>query len=340
MKRISPRVSIIVPMFNVEKYIETCIESILRQTLQDFELILIDDCSTDRTIEIVQRYDDSRIKLFKQIKNSGESDSRNFGLKVASGKYVYFMDHDDAIIPDTLEILYNAAEESQSEVVCMNALYETHSPDFSFDNPVDVSQMHILNATPRFFSTDLSERLQNEFINNHCSVTPWMKLHRRDFLVRNEILFPKTTREGDVLFYLAELCFAKKFRVIDACGYVYRAHQDNTMHAKTQKHLRESILSLPVAAKYIKWIFSSKNLISYLPESMRIRVEAYQIRHFFSTFIVPAYFGELELAELDQILDESIASIVPSNPELVRFLTDALSVYLFQLTTILKGEEI
>ncbi len=87
-----PLISIIVPLYNAEKYIETCINSILTQTFQNFEVIVVDDCSTDRSLEIVRNYQDPRIKIIHQFTNSGESSSRNLGLANARGKYVYFMD--------------------------------------------------------------------------------------------------------------------------------------------------------------------------------------------------------------------------------------------------------
>ena len=93
-------------MYNSEKFIETCLDSILNQTFENFELIIVDDCSTDRSLKIVLNYQDSRIKIIHQFKNSGESSSRNLGLANARGKYVYFMDNDDAILEDNLENFY------------------------------------------------------------------------------------------------------------------------------------------------------------------------------------------------------------------------------------------
>lgn len=104
----NPAISIVVPMYNVEKYIQTCLDSILDQTFQNFEVIIVDDCSTDRSAEIVeQKYlSDPRIKIYQQIKNSGAASTRNLGMSVSRGKYVYFMDPDDGIRPKCLQIFF------------------------------------------------------------------------------------------------------------------------------------------------------------------------------------------------------------------------------------------
>ena len=78
----NPKISIVIPMFNCEKYIQTCIDSILNQTFEDFELIIIDDFSTDQSLKIVESYQDSRIKLFRRARNFGRSSARNFGLEL------------------------------------------------------------------------------------------------------------------------------------------------------------------------------------------------------------------------------------------------------------------
>lgn len=98
-----PKISVIMPLFNAEKYVAKAIESILRQTFTDFELIMIDDCSTDGTMSVVNGIKDYRIKIIKNSKNSGIAYSRNIGLKNASGEYIAFMDDDDIAPVDRLE---------------------------------------------------------------------------------------------------------------------------------------------------------------------------------------------------------------------------------------------
>ena len=111
------KVSVIVPVYNTQDYLNECIDSVLNQSLADFELICIDDGSTDASLEILKDYEkkDNRIQVFSQ-KNSGLAASRNAGLNVAQGEYVLFLDSDDYLKSDTLEKLYNQAIENNLDL--------------------------------------------------------------------------------------------------------------------------------------------------------------------------------------------------------------------------------
>ena len=179
MTNFSPRVSIVIPMFNCEKFIATTIDSILNQTFQDFEIILLDNCSIDQTVKIVQNYKDPRIKLHRNITNLYES--RNLSLALTNeSKYIYFMNSGDAILTQTLETLVNAAEESQAEAVYMNSRFIAQDSNFKLNDKLKVNKQFIKNPQPRFLLTDLYTRLQNEFIEQGISRDPGMKLLRRD----------------------------------------------------------------------------------------------------------------------------------------------------------------
>ena len=111
------KVSIIVPCYNVEKYIDRCLLSLINQTLKEIEIILINDGSTDRTDEIIQKYlNDNRIKYFKRT-NHGIGNTRNFGLKEATGEYIGFVDSDDYIELNMIELLYKKATEKNLDIV-------------------------------------------------------------------------------------------------------------------------------------------------------------------------------------------------------------------------------
>src|SRR5215207_6745619 len=99
-----PSVSVIIPAYNHEKFVAECIQSVLNQTFQDFEIIITDDASTDRTVEIIESFDDSRIKLFKHSKNQGVSIAANNCILHAGGRYIAWLSTDDAWYPEKLEI--------------------------------------------------------------------------------------------------------------------------------------------------------------------------------------------------------------------------------------------
>jgi glycosyltransferase involved in cell wall biosynthesis len=117
-----PEISIIVPVYNVEKYLEKCLKSILHQIFSDFELILIDDGSTDSSGRICDEYlkRDSRIKVFHK-ENGGLSSARNYGIEKSTGKYIGFVDSDDYIAKDMYEVLYNNLQRENADVsMCGN----------------------------------------------------------------------------------------------------------------------------------------------------------------------------------------------------------------------------
>ena len=116
------KVSIIIPVYNVERYLPKCLDSVINQTLRDIEIICIDDCSTDGSYEILQEYasKDDRIIVLKQETNQGQGVARNRGIDIAKGEYIGFVDPDDWIELDMYEKMYNQAKNLNSEIVICN----------------------------------------------------------------------------------------------------------------------------------------------------------------------------------------------------------------------------
>ena len=113
-----PKISIIIPMWGVEKYLRRCLDSVLNQTFQDWQAICVDDGSPDKSGEIAEEYA-TRDKRFVVVhkENGGLSDARNFGIPYATGQYIMYLDSDDFIHPQTMEIAYNAAIKNKSDIV-------------------------------------------------------------------------------------------------------------------------------------------------------------------------------------------------------------------------------
>ena len=109
-----PEISVIVPVYNVREYISECCDSIFNQTYQNFEFIIVDDCSTDNSLSIIESYTDDRIKVIHK-ENGGLSDARNAGLDACEGDYVYFLDSDDYIDSNALFLLIDIAEKEKSD---------------------------------------------------------------------------------------------------------------------------------------------------------------------------------------------------------------------------------
>ena len=290
-------------MYNAERFVGTTIDSILAQTFQDFELIVVDDHSTDHSYDLIDNYSDPRIKLFRRARNLGRSSARNFGLDLASGEYIYFMDHDDAILPQTLEIFYNAAKESQVDVLYINSFFETTTQNFSLDGDIEVEKHFSRDATPRNVSQNLVNRLQEEYIFGGTMVNTWIRFSRRKCLVDNGIFFPDLPRNEDGLVHLATLCLADKIQVIDDCCYIHHAHSSNAMSQSADKQMKLTLESFVPAIKYMENILDKTNL----SRENRAMIEAFTLKEMIRWLIVQkAYAGEMSFDEIDDLLNQNL----------------------------------
>ena len=113
-----PKVSVILPVYNCEQYIFETIQSVLKQTFSDFELLVVDDCSTDNTVKIIKEFNDSRINLIIKEKNSGYTDSLNYAVALAKGEYIARMDGDDVCMPNRFEKQVAFLEKNTDVVLC------------------------------------------------------------------------------------------------------------------------------------------------------------------------------------------------------------------------------
>ena len=227
-----PAVSVIIPLFNAEKFIAECLESILVQTLKNFEVIVVDDCSTDGGVKIVERYIPKfcgRLKLAHMKKNSGSGAlPRNKGLKLSRGEYVYFVDADDLIVPTALEELYTAAKNFSADVVYCEKIFETDA------DATTVSVRNMNNEFvnyPEFETEHLSERVHG-ILKLKFAVETVLKFVRRDFLIEHEIFFPHIKPSEDGIWTYGLIFFAKKFLRVPNVVYVRRLSENSVMRSE------------------------------------------------------------------------------------------------------------
>ena len=228
-----PCVSVIVPMYNAEKYIGELLESLLAQTLKNFELIIVDDCSTDKSREIVESYIEKfkgRLNLMELQTNSGAGAARNLGLEMSRGKYVFFMDSDDIVTKTALEEMFNVAEDFQADVVYCEKYFMSEGTGESFLKNIHVADRRIQSgdfiSKPTVITEDLKIRIQ-EWIKNRFWMTPWLRLSSRNFLVKNNIKFQPLYSQNDYGWTFFELCLAKTFVRIPNICYVRRMRENS-----------------------------------------------------------------------------------------------------------------
>lgn len=191
-----PKVSVIVPIYNVEKYLEKCINSLLSQTLEDIQIILVNDGSKDNSGNIAKEYEKNNKNrvIYVEKENGGLSDARNYGLKYATGDFIAFLDSDDYIEKNAYEEMYNKAIEENADYVECDFIWE-------FPNKIRVDKQYPYKNKKEMLS----------FVR----VVAWNKLIKRQLITDNNLEFPKGLRYEDVEFTYKLIPFINKFAYVD-----------------------------------------------------------------------------------------------------------------------------
>ena len=230
------KISVIVPVYNAEKFLPACLESILAQTFTDFEVIVVDDCSTDNSAEVVENYISNfngRLKLSRMKKNSGGPGApTNKGIARACGKYIWAVDNDDLIMNNAIEVLYNSAEKFNAEVVYMDSVFNyKDDTDNPVPNPEKFKPAIGSVIEPTFDPQDVGERLK--LYCKRTSVVGWRRFVKRDFLVENEITFPEDVQASqDIIWTIVLTFYANRHLRIPEPLYIYRQRSDSVSHLK------------------------------------------------------------------------------------------------------------
>jgi glycosyltransferase involved in cell wall biosynthesis len=245
---ILPKVSIIIPIYNVEKYLRECLDSVVNQTLRDIEIICVDDGSTDKSSDILNEYSakDSRIVTYFQ-KNMGPGAARNQGITTAKGEYILFVDSDDKVFPNLCEKTIIVADREQSDMTFY--FYESdYLSNFSKrDNIIE----KIIHNNP-VFKTD--EIINKDDLHLFYITSPWSKLWRTSFLRDNEILFPYNSGAEDAIVHWKALVRNPRLSIVPENFYWYRMHiQSLTLHSnrgygkdcvRVYKTIKDDLVSL------------------------------------------------------------------------------------------------
>ena len=218
-------ISIILPVYNVEKYIHKSIQSVLNQTYTNFELLVINDGTPDNSIKLVEAFDDSRIKIYHK-ENGGLSDARNFGLEKAQGDFIYFMDSDDWIEPNLIEDSILALENNKTDIVIFGYHLDTEDANgnmISSSKVISDNNLFIKNINPIIFEKETLGLMGYA----------WNKMYRTSLLKDNNIVFKKgTSLVEDILFNTEVFCNTDKLLFIDKAYYHYLNRPVSTLIKK------------------------------------------------------------------------------------------------------------
>lgn len=212
-------ISVIVPIYNVEKYLRACIESILNQTYKSIEIILVDDGSTDFCPEICDEFQkkDNRIKVIHK-KNGGLSDARNIGIENSSGLYICFVDSDDFIKTNYVELLYKSIKKNNTKISqCGYTYYDgTAKENINYNNDI------VLKKREYFYDNFTSHIIDNTVV--------WNKMYSKDIF--KDLKFNKGKIHEDEYFTYKAVDKAGKISIIKECLYLYRINETSIMRRK------------------------------------------------------------------------------------------------------------
>lgn len=262
-------VSIIMPLYNARDFVKLAVDSVLNQTLANIELLIVDDCSTDGSLELCQQLygNDERVRIIQQPKNMGPGAARNTGIRSATGDYITFLDSDDEFMPDAMQHMFEAARKFNADVAHIT-LFSYALPDEEGNLPLQLIDDNVLmfrNHADRnayteltLLSDDFNSRL-DDWKNRRINWSVCSKMIRRDFLIDNGIFFSDMKLAEDMVFCFECLFKAKRYVIVPGGGYVYRISANSLSRGKKSsaiviKALKSQICGVPTMTRILKGI--------------------------------------------------------------------------------------
>jgi glycosyltransferase involved in cell wall biosynthesis len=263
-------ISVIIPVYNTEKYVEETINSVLDNAFKNYEIICVNDGSTDHSLNILNEYAGKydHIKVVNQ-ENKGLSAARNIGFRTAVGKYIYFLDSDDKISPDALGILYECLEKNQLDVLFFSgdSFYENEELKEEFPAFMEAYLRNGIYEKP-CKGLDMLSQLQQ---NSDYTPSACLQIVRRQFLIENEIDFPEGIMHEDNLFSFKVIFQAERAFCVNDIYFHRRVRETSLMTtAKSHKNLLGYYISLIKVVEYL----ADKELTLEEQESVGKRIRA------------------------------------------------------------------
>lgn len=241
-------VSVIIPVYNAERYLDACVMSILQQKDVSVEIILVDDGSTDSSPVICNRYADEYGNIsVVHIINSGQSVARNTGLKMAKGRYVTFTDNDDKMLPSMLSKMVSAGDRYYADIVCCN--YNEIDENGVISHTESTNQEYILTH---------EEALVHFYSKNKIHSQCWSKLYRRQVLAEFNVVNEPVRYDEDIIFNIKAFRVARKIVIIDEPLYLYTNRTDSVVHSHWRnkkymdRYIDDNIKRLEITAEAVR----------------------------------------------------------------------------------------
>lgn len=302
------KLSVIIPVYNVESYLKECLNSVTNQTLTDIEIICINDGSTDNSLNILKEYQskDSRIKIINQ-KNNGQAKARNLGIKEAQGEYIAFIDSDDFIEPEMFEKLYSKAKDNNLDIVmCKIATYDNQTKEIN-----DHVWYYMLDVF-RDFEKDIFNHNDTKEFTCEIAVTPYNKIYKTSLIKENEILFPEGLIFEDEKFFYDTYLRAKRISIVGEFLYYYRINRKGSTVDISKENDYSDLIEI---SKQIRETFKTTNNYENYKILLNNRLIHLQLARFTQTS--PRYkekfFNLLKDDLIDVLKDEDIKNNLESD---------------------------
>lgn len=266
----NPKVSVIVPIYNVEKYLDRCLRSIQEQSFEDYEVLMINDGSPDNSAAIAQDYEnkDKRFKLFTKP-NGGLSDARNYGIERATGDFIAFIDSDDYIHKDYLYTMYHECVDNDADMSYCRYKYEL------FDSGIKIPI--IVSAAKEVMKT--RDALNILIRDNYLQSYAWNKLYRRSLFIDNDIRYPKMYFE-DIATSGRVLYHANKIAISDKYLYYYVRRAGSIMTTMDARKINDYMRSVLIVRNHIQ----EKGLYDEYKKSVRSMSKKMFLLNIYSIF--------------------------------------------------------
>ena len=250
-------VSIIVPIYNVENYLEKCLKSIIEQTFQDIEIICVDDGSTDNSSKILNEFaqKDSRIKIIKET-NQGVFAARHNGLKNATSKYILFIDSDDWIDKNLIKKTLDCIKKYNTDVVVYGA--------YSVRNSKLSKGMYSVNKIPKKYKEKVLTIKDYEDNLFYIPPTAWNKLYKKEFLDTHNIKFQEIRNGEDQIFYLHTILTARNIYIIDENLYYYTKNRTGSITYSYRKTTDSPISNFYIAEHLLNALSVKEKFINQI----------------------------------------------------------------------------
>ena len=250
----TPKVSIIVPVYNAGSYFSKLLDSLTGQTLKEIEIILVLDCPTDGSDRVAEEYAarDGRIVLVRNRENLHVGFSRNEGLKIARGEYIGFCDHDDWVEPEMFEKMYHQGKETGAEVVLADFWIGNKEHKYQAIFPRKLSEQEFIRQSFSELVNVHPRPKDKESI--HCHGVIWNQIFRRDYLEKYHIVFPdnRITTGEDRIFLIQVYANLQHIAIISEPLYFHIWHSNNTGTSYTYRSIARLIIFLKDIYQYLK----------------------------------------------------------------------------------------